>query len=171
VTDSELRDKMASDYVKHCQDNQHSVYGIAAAYCKADFKAGWDAARANAGQVVDEKLWQEQEKVKQLYIAVAKADEIIKERDNFKQVAITYSIERDEARAAAERLALALEHCAEECTTPYCECDKCSRYDSTAKDALASYRKAHPKADAPPKFGPDIGQDGEIWDDLRGEKK
>lgn len=37
-----LRDQEAEKYVEHCRDNQHAVYGIAHAYCLADFKAGWD---------------------------------------------------------------------------------------------------------------------------------
>jgi hypothetical protein len=39
----EKRDELAISYIKLCQDNQHGVYGIAEAYCKADFKVGWDA--------------------------------------------------------------------------------------------------------------------------------
>lgn len=42
------RDSLAEKYVKHCQDNQHAVYGVAEAYCKADFRAGFDKGYAMA---------------------------------------------------------------------------------------------------------------------------
>lgn len=47
-------EEMASSYVKHCQDNDHAVYGIAEAYCKADYKAGFTARDTRAEQEIAE---------------------------------------------------------------------------------------------------------------------
>lgn len=44
VMNNEKLNEMAEEYVEHCISNGHSVNGISAAYCKADFKAGFQAA-------------------------------------------------------------------------------------------------------------------------------